>query len=102
MSYVWEKLYTAVHGLVTSEKSLQERLIDAYIYSVMRLNEDDFPENLKEEYRQFHDDITKVASVGDEGTVRATVNAMGNSEASRMIEKILSMYDRITRREEER
>jgi len=31
MSYIWEKLYTAVHGLATSEGSLRERLAGGYI-----------------------------------------------------------------------
>lgn len=97
MSYTWEKLYSAVSSMVTSEKTLRERLIDAYSYNINQLNESDFPDDLKETYRLLDKSITAVEAISNEGTIADSVNAMSESEVIEAINTILSLYDSVTK-----
>ena len=96
MSYVWEKLYQAVDDLVTCEKPLRKCLVDVCTYNLSTLDESHFPEeNQKDEFRRFIDSITTCNAVGSEGMVQVTIYKMNNYEVLEMVEKILSMYDKV-------
>lgn len=93
-NYTWEKLYTAILTLASGQFSLQERLADAYISSLIRLRSGDLPRGLRDEFAQLGKRLTCVAPEGDEGSVYATVRAMDTETARMLAEKIVSIYDR--------
>jgi hypothetical protein len=93
-NYTWEKLYTAILTLASGQFSLQERLADAYISSLMRLRPEDLPRGLRDEFIELGKRLTCVEPEGDEGSVYATVRAMDTETARGLAEKIVSMYDR--------
>jgi hypothetical protein len=93
-NYTWEKFFTALLILATGQSSLQERLADAYISALMRLDFDDIPKDMHDEFREIQESLTRVKPIGDEGSVNATVRVMGEIEAKRLAEKIVSLYDR--------
>jgi hypothetical protein len=92
-NYTWEKFYSALLTLI-SEGSLKERLVHAYIGSLIRLDPSDMPNDMREEFVDLRANLTRVEPIGDEGRVTATVKAMSSQEAVQTAEKILSMYER--------
>jgi MoaA/NifB/PqqE/SkfB family radical SAM enzyme len=101
MSYAHEKMYVAVSTLA-GPGTQRERLADAYISSVIRLLDKDIPEELRERFQILKEKITCEEAKGDEGTVKATVNAIEDNEVNEMAEEIVSLYDNITRYEKPR
>ncbi len=98
LDYVWEKLMVAVSGMAASEQSLQERLADAYVSSLIRLDAEDLPGELQEDFRALEDAMGRVNPTGDEGSARASTRRMSTEEARQWIGKIVSMYDDVTMR----
>lgn len=98
MSYAWEKFHKAIHSLA-GPGTQRERLLNAYVYNIIHVEPEKVPAEIQDELRQFERDITRVEAKGSEGSVQATVNAMDDTEVNRMIKRIISMYDTITRHE---
>jgi hypothetical protein len=96
IDYIHEKLHVALLSLVGPER-IQDRLYNAYISSLIRLQPDDFPDSLWEEVDPREDFIgLKEAMrsgkpVDDEGTARAATNAMSDEEAKEWAETIVSI-----------
>jgi hypothetical protein len=57
------------------------------------------PKELREDFVKLGADLTRVAAIGDEGTVAATTATMSEPEAREYTKAIVSMYDKIVRRE---
>jgi hypothetical protein len=94
--YAWEKFHLAVLGLVTSQKPLHDRLADAYVYHLMHA-ERDLPEEIREDFKQLRDALSRKEAVGDEGSVAASAAALNESEAHKLLELIVSMYDEVVK-----
>ena len=95
LNYTWEKLFVAVLGMAKSDESLQDRLVGAHL-SFHTLGDEDFPEGeLRESFQEIMHALTWRPAKGDEGTVRATTSLMGNQEAAELVEKIVSLYDKV-------
>lgn len=96
MSYAWEKFHLAMHCLAGAG-SQRERLVGAYVYNLIHLKAEDLPSDIQDEFRKLGRDISRQAATGNEGTVQATVDALGDEEVDRMVKSILSMHDTVTR-----
>lgn len=94
-SYVWEKFHLAVLGLATSTKSLQDRLADAYNYSLIHVAK----ENVRDPdlWRQIEAITDAVGGKGNEQTHHVTAR-LTESEANKLIKEIVAIYDDIARR----
>lgn len=99
MNYAWEKFHVAI-GSLTGARSQRARLVGAYAYSLIHLKPDDLPKEIREQFRQFQHDMTRVPAKGDEGSIQATVDAMDDEEVQRMVDAIVSMHDTVTRHQE--
>lgn len=100
LNYTWEKFYVAVSSLASGTGSIQERLCNAYTGSLMLLNihePNDLPADMRNDFEEITRELTTVDPVGDEGSVRASTNAMTDMKASEIADRIVSLYDRITR-----
>jgi len=93
-SYTWEKFFSALTTLITGNRSIQQRLIDAFVHSLALLRIDDLPNGLREEFIELEEALTSVEPIGDEGRIHATVRAMDDDTASEYALKIFSLYDR--------
>lgn len=93
--YGWEKFHAAVHSLA-GEGTIKERLENAYTFNIIHLRcDNDIPEELHGEFNEL---VAMMTSVDDQnGSVHATVYAMDELERSRVIEKIIGIYDSICR-----
>ena len=79
--YPNEKFSAAVDTLATSPKSIQERICDAYICSLIHVKPDEVPEHIRYEFDQLRTRLTSVEPKGEEGSVAATTSLMSTDEA---------------------
>jgi hypothetical protein len=101
--YVREKLAIAVSQLV-SARTVQDRLFSAYTENLYLLQPDDFPEPLREDFRDLQEALTQVEWTGEEGVIaadhgaiRANTSVMSDEEAEGWAKVILELFTEITR-----
>jgi hypothetical protein len=98
VGYAWEKLFSAVLAMACWSDSVQLRLADAYVYSLIILKAEDFPDDLKGDFRDILAEFAKIRLDGDKGIRAVIENQMSEEEAYKLAERIVSLYDKITRR----
>ena len=92
--YAWEKLHAAVLILATGTGSLRERLVDAYVSSLIRLRSDrHFP---SPDLRQSFEDLMQ--EMAPDGNVRVALSAWPEGDLKRIAEGIVGLSDRVTRK----
>ena len=97
--YLWENLHRAMGCLITPEP-IKDRLIEAYaaLAPSSHHNTDKLPVEVRDEFLELMEDLTRVKESGDEGHIGATVRRMTDDQASEYAGKILSLFDQIPRR----
>lgn len=96
---VEKKLYRAVSTLASGKGSLRDKLCNAFLV-LHSLRTQDFPKILQEDFETLKRALTKSDMPCDEeeeSRVRATTSTMSNVEVAQWEEKILEMYDKISR-----
>jgi hypothetical protein len=99
LGYLHEKFSQAVLVLI-GHGPLSTRLPTAML-PLLRLRREDFPDLSPEEtelcdgFERFVETMTRIP--GEEGSLRATVEAMPLSEQTAMAERIFSLYSQIAR-----
>ena len=91
-TYPYEKFMAAVHGMAASPKSVQQRIADAYLSSIMHAKSNEVPEEMRGIFEQLHRRLTSVEPQGDEGRVQATVRKMSPEDAISIINDITHIY----------
>ena len=95
LKYAHEKFHTAVLTLA-GHVSIQERLINSYVFSLGHLKTaDDIPNALQSRFDELCKELTKFDATGDEGRVQATVSKLNDFEINKLIEDIVSLNDDI-------
>lgn len=95
--YVWEKFYSAVRGLAASEFPLPRRLANAYLYHLMHLRREELPEDIKDDFRDLVEALSRKEATGDEGNVMASATTLDELEVNELIHSITDMYDRVAK-----
>ncbi len=92
--YAWEKLHFAVLALAAGSGSLRDRLEDAYVSSLERLRPElHFPwPDLLEECQDL------MREVAPEGQFKIALASWPEEDLKRIAERVVSLYDRVTRR----
>jgi len=98
MSNAWREFNSAIHTLAGTG-SIQKRLANAYIYHLMRIQENILPKELQQDFNKLGEDLTRVQAKGDEGNVAATTATMTDSKAREYVGIVISMYDKVVRYE---
>lgn len=93
--YGWEKLSLAVRAMAESPKSLQERLLNAYIYHVIHVHAENVPRAQEQALEALNRQLTSKPAVGDEGTAAATILAMSDEEARVYIGQIVVLFGEV-------
>jgi len=93
LRYAHEQFSNAMYSL-TGAGPQRERLINAYINSIIHIREENVPE-IAEELAELKKKLTHVPPRGIEGSVQATVNAMSDSDVATIIEDIIDLYEKI-------
>jgi len=93
----YERLRLAVESLATGRERLQERLYYSFL-NIHVFRVEDFPEILRNEFKEISEEMTKVTPIGDEGSIKATCNVMGDEEAEKIAQRIFDLFTTIARR----
>lgn len=97
MSYHEEKFALAIEMLACETGSIQERLFNAVVYNNFVMLEGYFPkDNLREVFRDLMNELTKEEPLGNEGSLKATIEKMSSEKASELARKIVDMYWKIS------
>jgi hypothetical protein len=96
LDYVYEKFSLAIPGMATSPASIQERIADAYISQLIKLNEEDLPADPRFDFGEVQTQLTAREPEAGEGTVMATIRHMSEADATEIARKIAKIYDQIT------
>lgn len=89
--YPKEKFSDAINTLATSPKSIQKRVCDAYIYSLIHIKPEEIPEEIQNQFKSIIKKLTCVEAIGDEGNAAATTNEMKTDDAISIARDILEM-----------
>jgi hypothetical protein len=97
LDYGWEKLCNAIHSLC-GKGSQSERLIIAVAYHLIHINpKNDLPEDIREDFQGFMNEITSIPAQNDEETIKATINTLDEIGLDKAIEKVIGFYDNVCR-----
>lgn len=93
ITYTDEKYIDAINLMATAGGSLRERLERAYAGSAMRAHDPgtSVSAELGERIRSFHLRMTGVLTIGDEGRIAATVEAMDDDQVREAAEELFGI-----------
>jgi hypothetical protein len=94
-TYVREKLWLAVHVLVTGDGGLQERLASAGIGLIGLPKTVLLSTKNREAFDSIIQGLTKEPALGNEGRLVATSRKMSDEEAKRIADEILNLYTKL-------
>jgi hypothetical protein len=95
--WVLENFQFAVMGLATSVLGLRERLTDAYISNFVLLNTRDLPSEIRQEFQELTNALSQASTGGKDGTLAVSAATLSDDEARRLIQSIISMYQRLAK-----
>ena len=93
--YGYEKLFKSVRILVTGSRSIQDRLIDAFLHEFGLIRLEDLPKELHTDFKRIEDELTKVEPVRGEGSARATISQMDDHQANKMAQDIVELFAKL-------
>lgn len=92
INYTWQALHEAVLSLV-SNNSIKQRLINAFVYGLNKLEKEDQPQDLLAEIFSVRNYLTELGNQSyEEG-----VNKLTEVQLKDLAEKIVGWYDTICR-----
>jgi hypothetical protein len=91
MSTAWEKFQGATFSLARSGP-IKDRLADAYRNYLADIQEEDLPRELREEFREVSDTLTRERPLRGEDAVRATTRKLSNDEADRIACSVVRIF----------
>lgn len=94
MSYACEKFNNTIYDLATGENPLRQRLADAYSEHIAVISEENIPEEIKAEFTQLSNYISRAENQG-EGTIVATIKELEHSKILEIVEKIMTIYQKL-------
>ena len=92
-AYANKKFTAAVVEMATSPKTIQERVGDAFINHLMRLETEELPEEIRIKFGSMFQKLTTCEPVGNKGTVQTTVDQMNTDEGIELAKDIVHMAD---------
>ena len=98
VDYFHEKFSAAVQSMAASPESIQDRIADAYISQLHVLQPDELPDEIRMDFKIMVQQLTGAEPLGNEGSVKASVNQMSEDDAVSVAQKIVHMYDAIEAR----
>jgi hypothetical protein len=93
----FEKFSRAVHALATSSGSIQQRLADAGYHFLAQFIEEDLPEDMREEYAELQQELTKIPDI-NVGSIVATALSLNEEDAKMYASRMVTMNEEIHRR----
>jgi len=92
-AYANKKFKGAVAEMATSPKNIQERVGDAFINHLMYLEIEELPEEIHLKFSNMFQRLTKCESIGNKGSILATIDQISTDEAIEIATNIVYMAD---------
>lgn len=96
MSSAWESLFAAT-VVLASAGPIKQRLIEAYNDHLATLADDELPRELREDYGQLAEQLSRVQPMRGESAVQATVRKMSDAEAGGCAQRIVGIFGMLNR-----
>jgi hypothetical protein len=96
--YAWEKFYLASKTLKQSKSNTRQALENAYTNNIIRLRDDDLPEELVEDFRKIKNAVTLpegMPPIGRQSGCSHAISSLSDQEIGETISLIHSVYDRL-------
>ncbi|MGD9105222.1 MAG: hypothetical protein PVJ50_00540 [Desulfobacterales bacterium] len=92
-TYANKKFAAAVIEMATSPKNIQERVGNAFINHLMRLETEELPEEIRIKFSNMFQRLTKCEPIGNQGSVQTTIDQMSIDEGIEIAMDIVYMAD---------
>ncbi len=89
-----EKFIVAVHGMASSPKSIQDRIADAFIYSIHLIQPEKIPVEVRSKYEEICKRMTTIQNE-ESGAFRASAQSFSDDEAVEIAKIIIEIYDEL-------
>ncbi len=89
--YAYEKLCEAIDILATGSGTVQERLAEAFIYALHKIDPSELPDGAVGEFLALRDEVTRKDARAREGRILATVHEMSDT-AQRLARTVVEIY----------
>ena len=93
--YPSQKFTSAIGSMVTSPKTIHERLSDAFNYDLIHVKASDLPQHLQLQFSTLIKRVTSVEPTNQEGSLVATISKMTTDEVVDIAHKIQFLYHEI-------
>jgi hypothetical protein len=90
--YGEEKLFAAMRTCLTDQRSLRERLLDAWTAGLYRLTEQNFPPGQWKKFENLKKAMSSTPAHSGVSTYETSVNSMTEEKAKEWLIEILSLY----------
>jgi len=90
--YPYEKFLQGMISLVSGFGTIQERLNDAYVFSIINVKVEEMPKDLQYRFDEINRKMTLEKPIGDEGSVKATTNKMTVETASEIASEMFDIF----------
>ena len=94
LDYAYEKFSIAIRGMASSPQNIKDRICNAHLH-FHTLKLDDLPQDSRWKYEDLITKLTSVRAKENEGSVRASLDAMSDNEAEELARVIVDLYDEI-------
>jgi hypothetical protein len=92
-AYANKKFTAAVFEMATSPKNIQERVGDAFINHLMRLETEELPEEIRLKFGTVFQRLTKCEPTVTKGSIQVTIDQMSTDESIEIAMDIVHMAD---------
>lgn len=97
MNTAWELFQSATLSLAQNG-TIKDRLVDAYVAHLARVDEEDLPREVRDEFRSLARTLKREAPLHKrEDPVRATVRKMSNEEAAECASAVVRLFGALPR-----
>jgi hypothetical protein len=96
MSSAWEHFFAAT-SMLASSGPIKHRLLEAYRMHLEKLDAEDVPKEIREEFCSLSSCMSSVSPLRGESAVHATVRKMSDTEAGGVAMRIVNMLGIIAR-----
>jgi hypothetical protein len=96
MSSVWEHFFAAT-AILASTGPIKQRLVDAYRTHLVKIDQDELPKEIREEFCSVTTCMSCVRPLRGETAEQATVRKMSDIEAGRIAARIVDMLGAVAR-----
>ncbi len=96
--YAWEKFCLASKSLKESKSNIRQALEYAYTSNIIRLRDDDLPEELVEDFLKIKNAVTlpeEVPPIGKHSGCSHAISSLSDQEIRETISLIHSVYNRL-------